>query len=190
MASTTPTAPAALQRTPDGAAELGCADATDSSGVTRLAKATRAPLDTASVRDPPMKPARCARGPRDRPRPASSRPRPGRRCGGSAVALHITGCCHEAPQSFAGALLVRGRFAPCGFTATPVMSCAPSRLPRGQLGTARHARRHKHVRPWLRHRRKGSQHGALRAQSWTWPPPTHHPPPKGAPWLPPLSCPA
>ena len=52
------------------------------------------------------------------------------------------------------------RSAPFGFTATPVMSCAPSRLPRGQLGTARRARRPKPVRSRLRRHRK--DHGQAR----------------------------
>jgi hypothetical protein len=95
-------------------------------------------------------------GLRDKPGRALSPPVLGSRCGVNCPEgqFNITGCCHEAPQSFAGALLVRGRFAPFGFTATPVMSCAPTRLPRGQLGTAPRAQRQKHVRSRLRRHRK------------------------------------
>lgn len=126
----------------------------------------------------------CARGHRDRPGRALSPPVPGRRCGVNCPEgqFNITGCCTHARRSVRQAHSRRA-------CAQPPLCLAPLRACAGiGSGYRAHARRTpKHVRPWLRHRRKGSWSGALRAQSWSWPPPAHHPPPEGAPWLPPLS---
>ena len=118
-----PTRPAALQRTPDGAAELGC-DAPAAARRHAACRATRAPLDT---------PRRVAadqgqRAAREDHETGPGRHRAGRVLAGAAgeVAspLHITGCCTHARQSFASSL-------PPGMRATPVMSCAHSAPARG-----------------------------------------------------------
>jgi hypothetical protein len=96
----------------------------------------------------------CARGLRDKPGRALSPPVLGRRCGGSGFATSHNGLLRARP----GVRSPRAR--PPGLRATPVMSCAPPRLQRGQLGTARHARIQKLVRSRLRRHRKGSWSGA------------------------------
>ena len=132
----------------------------------------------------PSKPVarQAARGPRDRPRPALSRPRPGSRCGVNCPEgqFNITGCCSHSPHS-------QAELARCEqVRATPVMSCAPQRLRRGQPGTARRARIPMLVRSRLRRHRTGSWSGAASgAVMEVGPYPPTHPPPKGAPpvWL-------
>lgn len=101
----------------------------------------------------------CARGLRHRPGRALSPPVPGRRCGVNCPEgqFNITGCCTHARRSVRQAHSRRA-------CAQPPLCLAPTpRLPRGQLGTARHAPRQRHVRSRLRrHRRHRSQ--ALRAE--------------------------
>lgn len=67
-----------------------------------------------------------------RPRPASSRPRPGRRSGVSASAQHNRAFCKLAPVARRLAWWVK-RCAPCGFAEGSVMSGAPARRPRCRL---------------------------------------------------------
>ena len=96
---------------------------------------------------------------RDKARRALSPPVLGRRCGVNCFAIQHNGLLH-APPAFAR----RARSLPA-VRATPVMSCAPQRLQRGQLGTTRRARIPKLVRPRLRRRRRHRSMARLRAQS-------------------------
>jgi len=179
----------ALQRTPCGAAELGCAERRQRG---RHAACERQPARRWQRRRcaTAHQVRRCAQDHQIKARPASSRPVLGSRCGVNCLRqFNITGCCRPVPQSRAkrawcGTAPLRS--APFGCAATPVMSCAPPRLPRGQLGTARRARIPKFVRSWLRrHRRHRSMarcargHGVGPAR-----PPIR---PRGAPQLPPLA---
>ena len=107
-------------------------------------------------------------GPRDRPRPALSRPRPGRRCGVNCPEgqFNITGCCSHSPHS-------QAELARCErVRATPVMSCAPQRL----------RRRLKGVRPLQGKGRMYRSQAPQAAQSWSLAP-TRPPirPPRGLP---------
>ena len=103
---------------------------------------------------------------RDKAKRASSPPCLGSRCGVNCCAIQHNGLLHARPAFRSPSSLQPG------MRATPVMSCAHCAPARGiGSGYRAHARRTpKHVRPWLRHRRKGSWSGALRARSSSWPP--------------------
>ena len=64
----------ALQRTPCGAAELGCAEATDSAGVTRLAEGNPRAAGSVVGAPPPIKPGASRRT--TKTSPAGHRARP------------------------------------------------------------------------------------------------------------------
>ena len=80
--------------------------------------------------------------------------------------VNITGCCMKCGQSFAVLTWCPHRcgcaFAPCGFTATPFMSCAPPRLHAAPACSSCRAEDKSMCWPWLRHRRRHSGQ-ALRA---------------------------
>jgi len=124
----------------------------------------------------------CARGHRDRPGRALSPPVPGSRCGVNCFAIQHNGLLHARPAFRSPSSL------PPGMRATPVMSCAPPRLRGHRLGVPSPCPPNTEACAAMASPSpQGSWSGALRAQSSSWPPPAHHPPPEGAPWLPPLS---
>ena len=171
----------ALQRTPDGAAELGRAEHRQLGRHGPCGRKARAAGGRAA-RHRHQSQRACARGLRDKARRAFSPPVLGRRCGVNCCAIQHNGLLHARPAFRSPSSL------PPGMRATPVMSCAPPRL-RGASARS--------TEPMPRQYRcscapgvpaaQVTESGALRAQSWSWPPPARHPPPEGAPWLPPLS---
>ncbi len=122
-----------------------------------------------------LKPARCARGPRDKARRASSPPVLGSRCGGTCCASSHNGLLPPTAavaRKLAWCGSASLRYAPFGWAATPVMSCAPSRL-----------RQRRQVRPRCLEHRSSCGHGfavaagtiarrAARAEQRRAPPPT------------------
>jgi hypothetical protein len=195
--------PAALQRTPKGAAELGCAltpsGPLPSRALRGKPRAVRYTVATPTAPRWPAPPGQrsgaCAQRYETRPERALSPPVLGSRCGVNCPEgqFNITGCCRQCRHSRAGRARCRHRstsLRALRVAATPVMSCAPQRLQRGQPGTARRARTPKLMRSRLRRHRRHRSQAPQAARSWGWPPPAHHPPPEGAPGLPPLSLPS
>ena len=79
---------------------------------------------------------------------------------------------------------------PPGMRATPVMSCAPWPARASARSTKpMPAQCRCSCAPGVPAAQVTGS-GALRAQSWSWPPPAHRPPPEGAARLPPLSLPS
>ena len=121
-------------------------------------------------------------GLRNKARRALSPPVLGSRCGVNCCAIQHNGLLHARPA------VVR-RLTPAGHARNPRYVLRPLRACAGhRLGgpSPCPANTDACAHPGYR-LRKGSWSGALRAQSWSWPPPAHHPPPEGAPWLSPLS---
>jgi len=107
-------------------------------------------------------------GERNRPRPALSRPRPGRRSGVNRCAIeHNRAFCNLAPVARRLAWWVK-RFAPCGFAEGTVMSCAPAQRPAPPL---RRVAKSQSARSRLRRQRECLARRC--AQGGVEPPPAH-----------------
>ena len=83
-----------------------------------------------------------AMNPTHRPRPASSRPQPGRWSGVNADASNITAPSATLPQSLASSLGGSSAARPCGFAEGSVMSGAPAHGARCRLRQRRFNRQH------------------------------------------------
>ena len=179
----------ALQRTPDGAAELGCA-LTPSGPLPSRGLHAQAPRRSLHRGDATVSALtstagteirRLRAGLRDKARRASSPPCLGRRCGVTCCALQHNGLLHARPA------VVR-RLTPAGHARNPRYVLRPlSRLRGASARSTEPMPRQYRCScapgvPAAQVTRSGAASGAVMELA----PPAHHPPPEGAPWLSPL----